>query len=201
MTFIHNRNTGAAREASVSNHYQTPSGRFRRFDPNNQHDFHLPHQNSHSSSRSERLEQIKRLSYVLLLFIQGALCGLCIQTLYRVSVATDHANLVPDNENRRFNYMAITLALTGSLCRIEKSDTAAATKYFDEAFLSVTVYFVGLIMTLSSAVVNETSSVASSSSKGLEIAKSICGITGWLISCFQIYRITRDSRRASMSLP
>ena len=192
---FHNRNNSVAREATVSNHYQTPTGRFRRFDPNNQHDIgNLLHQKSLSSSRTEKLEQIKRLSYVLLLFIQGALCGLCIQTLCRVLVASDEAQLVPDNENRRFNYIATCLALTGSLCRSEKTDTSFAVKYFDESFLSVTVYFVGLIMTLASAVVYANGN--GSSSKGLEIAKSICGIMGWLISCFQIYRITRDSRRA-----
>lgn len=175
------RPTIEAEEILVTSHEQTPSGRFRRhkssfsFGHNNLN-LDLPQQKQNvPSSRTERVGQLKRLSYVLMLFIQGAFCGLCIQTLYRV---LSHSNMV-ENE-RRLSFVALNLVLTGSLCMVERSSEAFDTTV-DSSFVLVVVYSIALILVLSSSVIQN-------ESNGLVAAKSICGILGWLISSYQIYR-------------
>lgn len=181
------RPTIEAEEILVTSHEQTPSGRFRRHEPSFGHNnlnLDLPQQKQNvPSSRTERVCQLKRLSYVLMLFIQGAFCGLCIQTLYRV---LSHSNMV-ENE-RRLSFVALNLVLTGSLCMVERSSEAFDTTV-DSSFVLVVVYSIALILVLSSSVIQN-----ASNSNGLEAAKSICGILGWLISSYQIYR----SRNATL---
>lgn len=191
----HRNNNDSGVGPTVTTHYQLSSGRFLRLDTesfdNNQHGTN--NRTSQPESRRERLVQIRKLSHVVMLFVQGALCGLCIQTLYH-ELATSMAE---GNENRRLYFLAISFALTGGLCRITAPNSALEGKgpqLYDSSQLLVIVYSIALVVSLSSSI-GCFQSLASQ--KGLHIARSILCIIGWLFSCVEIYLVSKNSRKES----
>jgi SNF family Na+-dependent transporter len=188
---------------TITNHHQTVSGRFRRsFDLDNYGNSLPTDKTSRSCSRGERMDEIGKVFYVAMVFVQGALCGLSIQTLYRSFVSQ---LMVNDNENRRLYFLAISMALTSCLCMIEKSpgqfETSDSSNRYDTSYMLAIVYFVALVITLSSSVVDTNAArdndhmLTYRSSNSLEITRSVMCIIGWLISCYQIYRFVNNSRR------
>ena len=167
------------------------NGRFRRFDPqSNQVNYEDESNDSQCkpgrvSRLEQRVDRVKRQIIVTVLCVQGALCGLCIQSLHNMEHEKD------EDWSPRFFHISISLALTGSLCLIENSSEMHVRR-LRHNYVLVVVYFVALIVTLSSSILN-------ASSRGLNLAKSICGIVGWCVSCFQIYHTTKVSRRAEQS--
>lgn len=206
MTMVVNLNKTNAGVGSssttITKHDQTVSGRFRRSCNLDNYGNSLPiDKTSRSDSRRERMDEIGRVSYVGMVFVQGALCGLSIQTLYRSFVSQLMAN---DNENRQLYFLAISMALTSCLCMIEKSpgrlDISDSSNRYDTSYMSAIVYFVALVITLSSSVVdtnatrdNDPMLTNHSSNNALEVTRSVMCIIGWLISCYHIYCFVNDS--------
>ena len=175
--------------ASSSSHIQLESGRFRRYDPRsdqvNDNGSHDSQSKSDRDRRLERVDRVKRQIIVIVLCIQSASFGFCIQSFRNMGHERDWS--------RKSYYIVFSLALTGSLCLIDNSSEIRVSKRLMHHYLLVVVYFVALIVTLSSSILK-------GSSRGIELAKSICGIVGWCVSCFQIYQTTKGSRRAEQSL-
>lgn len=170
-------------EPTTTNHFQTSNGRFRRLvqsgnDPNE----HAPHHQT-----VDCVDQVKRGSYVLMLCVQGALSGLCIHTLYRIFSGLSNT----EEESRRFYFVSTSIVTTGSLCIVGEGEVLRP-KQVDIALIRAVVYVVGLVMGL-------VSSLLPNPSDGIEIAKSVCGILGWLCTSFQIYRMARYSKVLSRS--
>jgi hypothetical protein len=185
--FFSHANSNVRREPMLTNHYQTPSGRFRRGGRSSQKIENTDRLKDQSQAREV---DIGRLCYVFLLFVQGALCGMCIQTLHSIVIGDS----ITSWDSSRFYFIGINLALTGSLCMIDKRKDSVGPKHLDASCVLVAVYFVALILSLSSSVIKACAFDDSSylKTEGLETARSIFGIAGWLVSSFQIYQMVRD---------
>lgn len=58
--------------------------------------------------------------------------------------------------------------------------------HIEESSILVTIYFSSLALTLSSSVFDP--------NEGLEVAKSVCGIIGWLVTLKDLYHMVRGPR-------
>jgi hypothetical protein len=147
-----------------------------------QNEMNIGVSNRDRQSQDRERVDLGRLVYVLLLFVQGGLSGLSVQTLYHVIIGDS----VTSNSNRRFYYIGTNLALIGSLCMVDKPKDFVGPKHIDASCVLVAVYFVALLLTLSSSVI--------ANSGGVEVTRSICGLVGWLVSSFQIYQMVKEKK-------
>lgn len=68
---------------------------------------------------------------------------------------------------------------------VDKPKDFVGPKHIDASCVLVAVYFVALLLTLSSSVIEV---------RAFEVARSICGLVGWLVSSFQIYQMVKEKK-------